>query len=204
MATRTRLNPEQRRNQLLDLGAELFANQPFEEVWIEKVAEAAGVSRGLLYHYFPNKRAFFSAMLRREAARMSELTRPDSSLPVREQLLAGIEAYLDYCAAHPMGVRSVYRGAASADPEVREIIESDLRIQEARILGALSPGAVHPLMRVAVRSWLQFLRAACHEWLVSRDVGRDELRDLCARVLVGVVTTLPDDARPPGAIELLG
>jgi len=46
---RRRLDPEQRRGQLLDIGARLFAERPYEDVWIEEVAELAGVSRGLMY-----------------------------------------------------------------------------------------------------------------------------------------------------------
>jgi AcrR family transcriptional regulator len=52
---RQRLSPERRREQLLQIGARLFAEHPYEDVWIEEVAELAGVSRGLLYHYFPTK-----------------------------------------------------------------------------------------------------------------------------------------------------
>jgi AcrR family transcriptional regulator len=53
--SRRRLDPEQRRAQLLDIGARLFAERAYEDVWIEEVAELAGVSRGLMYHYFPTK-----------------------------------------------------------------------------------------------------------------------------------------------------
>lgn len=54
--TRRRLSTEERREQLLSVGARLFSESPYDEVWIEQVAEIAGVSRGLLYHYFPTKR----------------------------------------------------------------------------------------------------------------------------------------------------
>ena len=78
--TRRRLSPEDRRAQLLALGAELFASLPYDEVHIEAVAEQAGVSRGLLYHYFPTKRAFFAALVREGAARMAADTEPDIGL----------------------------------------------------------------------------------------------------------------------------
>jgi AcrR family transcriptional regulator len=47
---RTRLSTERRREQLLAIGAGLFAKRPYDEVWIDEVAEIAQVSRGLLYH----------------------------------------------------------------------------------------------------------------------------------------------------------
>ncbi|MGW2857715.1 helix-turn-helix domain-containing protein, partial [Streptomyces sp. NPDC001215] len=66
--TRRRLSTGERREQLLAVGARLFSENPYDEVWIEQVAEIAGVSRGLLYHYFPTKRDFFAAVVERAAA----------------------------------------------------------------------------------------------------------------------------------------
>ena len=204
MATRTRLSREARQDQLLDLGAELFADRSYEDVHIEELAEVAGVSRGLLYHYFPNKRAFFAAMVRRESGRMSELTLTDPTLPVMEQLTAGIDAYLDYCDTHRMGVRAVYRGGASADPEVQSVVDADIVVQQERIITAVQPlGAPTELLTIAVRSWLNFLRNASHEWLDSPTVTRDEIRDLCAQSLVAILLALPKSSRPNGLDGLL-
>lgn len=203
MATRTRLSRQARQHQLLDLGAELFADRSYEDVHIEELAEVAGVSRGLLYHYFPNKRAFFAAMVRRESGRMSELTLTDASLPILEQLHQGIETYLDYCQAHKMGVKAVFHGAASADPEIQAIIEEDIRVQKDRILATVEPGGTPTeLMQIAVRSWLVFLRNACHEWLDTTSIPRDEIRDLCAHALIATLLALPEGSRPALLAEL--
>src|SRR5712671_4505308 len=91
---RTRLAPELRREQLLDLGAELFAAEPYERVHIERVAEIAGVSRGLLYHYFPTKGAFFAALVERTVENLRAATAPDLALSPLDQLRHGIDAYL--------------------------------------------------------------------------------------------------------------
>ena len=50
--TRTRLSPTERRAQLLDLGMVLLAERGLEDLSIDVLAEHAGISRGLLYHYF--------------------------------------------------------------------------------------------------------------------------------------------------------
>ena len=76
VAPRKRLDREQRRTQLLDIGAQLFADRSYEDVWIEEVAEIAGVSRGLMYHYFPTKRDFFAAIVERESQHLLEVTAP--------------------------------------------------------------------------------------------------------------------------------
>ena len=74
---RTRLRTEQRREQLLAIGARLFANQPYDEVSIEKVAELAEVSRGLMYHYFPTKKVFFAEVVRAQRDLLLEMSTPD-------------------------------------------------------------------------------------------------------------------------------
>lgn len=74
---RTRLTIEQRRAHL-EIGAELFARHPYEEVSIEHVAGTAGVSHGLLYRYFPSKRAFFAAVVEAEGERRREFARPST------------------------------------------------------------------------------------------------------------------------------
>ena len=203
MATRTRLSREARQDQLLDLGAELFADRSYEDVHIEELSEVAGVSRGLLYHYFPTKRAFFAAMVRRESGRMSDLTQPDPSLPILDQLREGIESYLDYCQDHKMGVKAIFHGAASADPEIQAIVEEDIRLQQDRITAAVQPvGPPTELMRIAVRSWLHFMRNACHQWLDATDTTREEVRDLCTQVLVGALLALPEGSRPSALADL--
>lgn len=204
MATRTRLSREARQDQLLDLGAELFADKSYEDVHIELLAEEAGVSRGLLYHYFPTKRAFFAAMVRRESGRMSELTKTDPTLPILEQLNQGVENFLEYCETHKMGVKAVFHGGASADPEIQAIVDEDIHLQSKRILDAVEPTReASPLATIAVRSWLQFLRNAAHEWLDTPQVPRDEIRDLAAHTLVATLLALPEDSRPSGVAELM-
>ncbi|MGZ4466146.1 MAG: TetR/AcrR family transcriptional regulator [Nocardioides sp.] len=194
--TRTRLTPEERSSQLLDLGAELFAATPYEDVHIERVAELAGVSRGLLYHYFPSKRAFFAALVRRQAETMARETQPDLTLSPVEQLGHGVETFLDHVARHRHGSRAAHHGGASADPEVRAIIEESMRLHEQRILDVLAPDAPSPdLLRVAVRSWLVMLRTIGQEWLDQPALGRDAVRDVCVGAFVGMVQGVPVDQR---------
>lgn len=205
MATRTRLSREDRSDQLLDLGAELFATRSYEDVHIEEIAELADVSRGLLYHYYPTKRAFFAALLRREAARMIDLTEPDPSLGLLDQLRAGIDVYLEHCKGHAQGVKVVYSGWGSADPEVQQIINANLRIQEDRIVDAVSPDkAATKFLRIAVRGWLAFMRSACHDWLDSEDIGKEDVRDMCTQALVATLFALPEDSRPSALADLGG
>ncbi|MCX6471400.1 MAG: TetR/AcrR family transcriptional regulator [Corynebacteriales bacterium] len=204
MATRTRMTPEQRRDQLLDLGAELFASHPYDEVHIERVAELAGVSRGLLYHYFPGKREFFVAMLIREDAALLDETAPDPALTPVEQLRNGVDAFLDYCVRHEFGVRAVFRGAVSSDPEIVAIVANSIDRQVERILVATGGGNdPAPMLLVALRSWIYLLRAASYEMLSDKRVRTDDVMAMCMSAFFGAVAGLSPDILPEGLREIL-
>lgn len=82
-SSRVRLDPATRREQLLSLGVRLLATRPLEQLSIETLAEKAGISRGLLYHYFGSKGQFHEAVVRRAADELIEATTPP---PGKDQL----------------------------------------------------------------------------------------------------------------------
>ncbi|CAM5612502.1 MULTISPECIES: TetR/AcrR family transcriptional regulator [Streptomyces] len=193
---RRRLGTEERRAQLLAVGARLFSEHPYDEVWIEQVAEIAGVSRGLLYHYFPTKRDFFAAVVERESERMLRMTAAEPGVPVRDQLSASLDTFLGYVEAHAHGYRAFHRADAAGDQAVRSVYRRALAAQEKQILEALAadpefgPAArERPEVRLAVRGWLAFTTAVCLEWLRREDLTREQVRDLCVRALLGVLTS---------------
>nr|WP_203549541.1 TetR/AcrR family transcriptional regulator [Actinospica acidiphila] len=196
---RRRLSTEERREQLLAVGARLFSESPYDEVWIEQVAEIAGVSRGLLYHYFPAKRDFFAAVVERESERMLRMTAPVPGVPVRAQLAAGLDAYLEYVESHAHGYRAFHRADAAGDQAVRRVYRRALAAQERQILAALAAdpefGPVlenRPDIRLAVRGWLAFTTAVCLEWLRGRGWGASRC-GTCARAPCWAFS-LPDRA----------
>ncbi|MGW9028304.1 TetR/AcrR family transcriptional regulator [Streptomyces sp. NPDC055722] len=192
--TRRRLTTEERREQLLAVGARLFSENPYDDVWIEQVAEIAGVSRGLLYHYFPTKRDFFAAVVERESERMLRMTAAVPGVPLREQLAAGLDTFLAYVEEHAHGFRAFHRADAAGDQAVRKVYQRSLAAQEQQILAVLATDPEfggesqgRPELRIAVRGWLAFTTAVCLEWLRGADLTREQVRDLCARALLGVV-----------------
>jgi AcrR family transcriptional regulator len=183
---RQRLSPERRREQLLQIGARLFAENPYEDVWIEEVAELAGVSRGLLYHYFPTKRDFYVAVIESHSAWLLELSKLDPALPLAGQVRAAIAAYLDYVEQNPATHRTLHRSLTSGDAQVKAIVDRGMAGHTDNILATIG-AAGDPVARVAVRGWLSFVLAACFEWQDNAEITRDQLSDLCVRVLLGAL-----------------
>ncbi|GAA1854806.1 TetR/AcrR family transcriptional regulator [Pseudonocardia alni subsp. carboxydivorans] len=196
-----RLDTATRRRQLLATGAALFATQPYDEVWVDDVARTAGISRGLLYHYFGSKRGFLSAVVEQEAATLLAVTEPDDRLPPPERLRAVLDAYLDYVRAHPHGYRALFRGALGADTAIRSIVDGNLARQQERVLRAVvGPGPAPEPVRLAVRGWLSFLVAVCLDWLENPVLDRTAVRELCADTLTGALGASGHGAPPtPGS-----
>ena len=174
---RTRLALDERRAQLLAIGLELFSSRSYDEISIDDIAAAAGVSKGLLYHYFPTKRDFYVAGLRAAAAELSALTEPDLSLAPPERLRHSLSAYLDYVEHHAIGYRSLMRGGIGSDAEVRSILEATRSGTEARVLEGMGIDEPSQAVRLALRGWLAFVEEASLEWLDRREPARDDLHE---------------------------
>lgn len=195
---RRRLAVDERRDELLRAGMELFSTRAYEEIWVEEIAERAGVSRGLLYHYFPTKRDFYVAVTQAAAAEAGQLTEPDPALPVAEQLHAGIEAFVGYAERHSQGFLTAYRGSLAGDPEVRAIVEQGRRRQMGRILDRFSSGASpSPALRLAVRGWIAYAQEIIAQWLEQGEPSSDTVCRLLERALVATVEAA--QAEGPGS-----
>ena len=188
-----RLDVDERRRQLLERGAELFTSHPYDELSMSKIAAEVGISKALLYHYFPSKQAYFEETLSAWAEQLREQTEPDPDLPPVEQLKGSLDAFLALVAENAVAYKNLMRSAAGV-AEIRELIE-DVRLKTAeRILGALYAQEPPPKARTAVSGWLWFMDGACLNWIEHRDIEREELRDLLLGVLFGAL--LAADAVP--------
>ena len=182
----TRLDVDERRRQLLELGAELFARHGYEELSMSRIAREAGISKALLYHYFPSKQAYFSATLEQAAEELAEVTEPDPSKPPVEQLSASLDAYLGWVERHMSAYDKLIRGVGAV-PEVRELVERVREETAARILAGIAPEPT-PMLRAAVRGWLWFMDGAVLDWIEHRDIDRQRLHGLLLGTLLGAVT----------------
>ena len=193
---RSRLSPEERRSQLLDLGVRLLATRSLDELSIDLLAEEAGISRGLLYHYFGNKHAFHEAVVRRACDDLIAQTAPPPEGEPLERLLASMTAYVDYVVANYEGYLSLVKGAASGNDTLRRIYDEALTVLTDRVFTEDALGEIlsdTPATRLVVRGWASMSEALVLAW--ARDpagVSRDQLDDLLARSLPALIGTVSD------------
>jgi AcrR family transcriptional regulator len=159
---RTRLHPETRREQLLELGVRLLSTRSLDELSIDVLAEEAGISRGLLYHYFGNKQDFHRAVVRHAADDLIRVTAPVPQGEPLERLARSLDAYVSYDEAGAEGLLDV------------------LHLQDT------------PAVRLMVRGWSAMAEDVVISWVREPGgVGREDLLTMLAAALPGVLSGTP-------------
>lgn len=179
---RRRMSPADRREQLIAIGLEMLARRTLDELSVEEIAAAGGISRGLLFHYFDSKTDFHRAVVAAAAAQLIEVTEPDPSLPPAEQLTTSVAAFVDHITANRAGYLSLVRGAASGDAEMREVFDrTRARLAQRVVDNAAALGlALDVSTQLAVRGWIAFVEEVSVVWLSGHrdDVSREDLLGL--------------------------
>jgi len=182
-----RLDVDERRRRLLHTGLDLFTRHAYADLSMAAIAREAGISKALLYHYFPSKQAFFAAVLAEEAEELVALTTPDPDASPVEQLTAALEAFLIWVEAHDEGYARLLQSAGT-HAEVRELVERVRADTAERILQGMAPQGAPAPLRSAVVGWLWFMDGVLADWLEHRDYDREQLLGLLLGTLLGAVT----------------
>ncbi len=193
-AKRTRLTPEARRAQLIGLGVEMLATRTLDELSVEEIAQHAGISRGLLFHYFSSKQEFHVEVARAAAAEMIRRTEPDLSLPPVEALRSALAAFIAYVEENPDNYRSLVRGAASGDAEMRAIFDATRATMAQRIVTVLADlgFTLSPRGDLAVHGWVAYVEECVIRWIASHGIDRDELLEMLTKSLPAVALSASD------------
>jgi AcrR family transcriptional regulator len=193
---RIRLDVDERRTQLVALGLEHFGERAYDDVSIDAIADAAGISKGLLYHYFPTKRAYYGACVRQAASQLVASTETDDDAPPLARLEAGLDAYLGYVKAHAKAYATLMRSGVGVDPQIARIVDETRALFIDRLTAGFPRGPEgmldSPLARLALRGWIGFAEAASLGWTESIAAGENaptqrEMRDLLATALMEIV-----------------
>jgi AcrR family transcriptional regulator len=190
---RTRLATDTRREQLLRAGVDLLRVRTPDEISVDDVARNAGISRGLLYHYFQDKDAFVLAVVEQAGEDLRQALRGSPELSSRERLGAAIEAFIAYAEAHAAGFRAVLTGAV-ANREVAAAIENTRERDLDGFVAAVAATTADPararrskVLRAALHAHMHLMEGAIVRWLAHREITREQLRELILRALEGTL-----------------
>jgi AcrR family transcriptional regulator len=201
---RSRMPPEERRRQLVGIGLGLLRERPLDAITVDEVARRAGISRGLLFHYFASKQAFHREVAAAGLRRLHRAMWPTDERPADERLRGAIDGYLAFVERRPGRVMEMAGGSWSADPELAEILRDARAAIADGLLAAADAGTPiatgidracgasaaerpsppsdattaphwHPLQVQSARAWLAFAERLALDWLVEPSIPRIEL-----------------------------
>ncbi len=183
-----RLPVDQRRTRLLELGLELFSQRAFDDVSTDDIALAGGVSKGLLYHYFANKRGFYVATIRELSRRLVSATDLPSDVPFDASIRVALSNFVTFIRDNATFYRALMRGGVGVDDEVQRIIDEARQTLVRRVLERAGVVEASAAQRVAFFGWAGFAESACLHWLDHEgQMPQEELVDMMLGALLVLV-----------------
>ncbi len=184
----SRLHLDERRRQLLDAGAALFAEHAFEEISMRQIADAAGVSKALLYHYFPSKTDLFKAAIQDAATELQRIIEPQGDGAPIQQLATSLDAYLRWIEANAR-TWAKFMQSATTLTEANELLEGfrtrTMQLLLTQLTGQRTP---RPALRNAIKGWLGYMDAAILDWTQTNDLPRQQLQQLLLAAFGAAIT----------------
>ncbi|MGW0948985.1 TetR/AcrR family transcriptional regulator [Streptomyces sp. NPDC002623] len=195
---RVRLKPEERRGQLINIGLRLLVTRPIHEMSIDEVAAEAGISRGLLFHYFPTKRDYYVAVVQAAGRRLLlHAKAPEEGLPA-ERVRGIVDGFVSFVQRRKGNYVALVRAGAGGDELVLEVFSDIRRVLVDRVLEAAGVTAETPLLRLAVRGWLAMAEEVALE-ATEEVVAAADLVDLLVGSLERVLEQFAHARHPAGS-----
>ncbi|MGW1773735.1 TetR/AcrR family transcriptional regulator [Streptomyces sp. NPDC002104] len=175
---RRRMGVEERRQQLIGVALELFSHRSPDDVSIDEIAAAAGISRPLVYHYFPGKLSLYEAALRRAADELAQRFVEPREGPLGVRLLRVMGRFFAFVEDHGPGFSALMRGGpAVGSSRANAMIDEVRQAAYEQILAHLGVDRQAPPARLelVVRSWVSLAESTALIWLDGRRIPRAEL-----------------------------
>ncbi|MEU2246183.1 TetR/AcrR family transcriptional regulator [Streptomyces sp. NPDC019224] len=194
-----RLRPDERRAQLVAIGVDMLSGCSLDELSTDAVARRAGISRGLLFHYFDSKRDFYRSVVRQECDDFAAATEPDASLDPAPWLRAFITGFVAYVTGRRKVYGALVRGGSGSHPAVEDIVEATRATLAHRVAeGQRRLGMPQsPRLTLAARAWLAFAEEAVTSWPLEEPDASEELAAFLESGFVRLLGSLDRPASLP-------
>lgn len=187
---RVRMDYDERRRLILDAASSLFLQRPYSQVSISDIAEAAGVAKGLLHHYFDSKRDLYLEVVRD----VSRLPMPVGGAD--PTWAAAIDALLGFVSDNrELWLNSITLGGAEGDDEVASILDDSREVLAEQTIEALGLDDT-PVVRALVRGYGGLVQEVTREWLDRGRLTEVQAREILVRALPLLLERVLPELRP--------
>jgi AcrR family transcriptional regulator len=181
-----RLPAAARRQQLLDTALGTFARLGYHDASMNDIAEAAGVTKPVLYQHFGSKRELFLEVLGDVAAGMRRTVRAATSSAEgpRQQVERGFAAWFRWVDEQRDGFSVLFSGEVRRDPEfAEEAAKAQRQFVDGISELIVFEGATEERQRLLAYGIVGLGEATCRRWLAKEiDLDADELADQIAQL----------------------
>ena len=181
---RRRLSADERRRQLVAIGLAKIVETPIQDLSMDDIATEAGISRGLLFHYFPTKTDFYLACIAAAGRRMLRTTAPDEGSTGEEQVETVTRLMIEQIERRRGFYLALVHGHGVADPRVSEVMDTVRDGSTERVMTALD---VPEARRDVVRAWWAYTEDRALTWSAvptgERPVPLSRLVEECVAAL---------------------
>lgn len=186
---RVRLTPEERRAQLVATGVNFLAEHSLDELTMDVLAQRAGVSRPLLFHYFDTRQGMHLAVVTMARDSLLLASEPRDDLEPRARIRDTLLRITEFVRQHQSTFHSLVRGIASGDPAVRRVVDESRDLNAQRLIDAFGELGVAdtPALRVALRSWVSFTEESLISLVIERDEDPERVVRFLETTLDGVI-----------------
>lgn len=182
-----RLAPAERRAALIEIGKQLFTSHAYDDLSIDDVARLAGVSKGLLYHYFESKRGFYVATIRQLGDELLEATRLDTDEELDAALRRVLQAFYGFLSGNGRLFRTLVRGGIGNDAEVERIVDDVRDRMLRRFAQRLGLDTPSPDLRVRLYAWLGAVEALAVDRVDHGDLAESAFVRIALDALGGLL-----------------
>ncbi|GAX50862.1 TetR/AcrR family transcriptional regulator [Streptomyces olivochromogenes] len=173
---RRRMGVEERRQQLIGVALDLFSRRSPDEVSIDEIASAAGISRPLVYHYFPGKLSLYEAALQRASDDLASRFVEPQEGPLGSRLLRVMRRFFDFVDDHGPGFSALMRGGpAVGSSKTNALVDAVRQAAYVQILSHLKVEDPPARLELVIRSWISLVESTALIWLDGRRIPRGEL-----------------------------
>jgi AcrR family transcriptional regulator len=151
--SRKRLSAADRRGVILDAAVEAFARRGYHGAAIDEIAQAAGISKALIYEHFPSKKALHASLVERLVDEIFAGLRAVPRGAPEPRLRASVDVFLRWVEINPEAFRLLFRDVF--EPDVAEVL-SRLQAQATAGIAAM----MWPQEDIAVETFAQLISGA--------------------------------------------
>lgn len=202
---RRRLEPDQRRAEILAVARRLFGAGSYSSVSTSDIAREAGVARALINHYFGSKRELYLQVVRQMLVIPASVAENLPRTTVEERISICVDRWLDVVDRNKeMWLSAIGSEAIGRNTDIEQImLESDEittdRVLEAAMMTDVVEGREE--LRAMIRAYGSMLKAASREWLVRGTLNRGDLHIMLTQSVLHLLHTVFPAVRKDDAAE---